>query len=106
MTKTPRSRWTVAFHEAYGQGAPYDVPLFSRLFKLPRKVLETVEDRGFAAAGKRANGYGWARARVHKFLLVHVRRHPLEAKDADADLHEVAWKDMAKKLRITQHGSR
>lgn len=101
MSKIRRSPWTIAFHEAYGPGAPYDTVLFVRLFKLPRKVLDEVEARGFAAARKhgRSDGYGWARARVYKFLLVHVHRYPLEERDADADLHEVAWKDMAKKMR-------
>jgi hypothetical protein len=69
MVKTRRSSWTVLFHKTY-PGLKFDKQLFENKFKISKKVLNTVYDRGLKAwktGGSRpgATAQQWAIARVY-----------------------------------------
>jgi len=85
LVKTRRSSWTVLFHKTY-PGLKFDKQLFANKFKISKKVLDTVYDRGLKAwktGGSRpgATAQQWAIARVYKFIL--ISKHKASTKRVD-----------------------
>lgn len=77
-----KSKWTEQFHKVY-PGLKFNKNAISRRTGIPRKVLDTVYDRGLKAwktGGSRpgATAQQWAIARVYKFVLVSKRKAPKE----------------------------
>lgn len=75
-----KSRWTQRFHQVY-PGLPFDKDVMSHKTGIPRKVLNTVYDRGLKAwqtGGSRvgASAHQWATARVYKYILVTKKKVP------------------------------
>lgn len=74
LVRTRKSSWTMKFHRTW-PGLKFNKQLFSNKFKIPKKVLDTVYDRGLKAwqtGGSRpgASAHQWAVARVYKFILL------------------------------------
>lgn len=91
--KTRRSSWTVMFHKEY-PGLKFNKDEFSRKFGIPRKVLNTVFDRGLKAwqtSGSRpgANPYQWATARLYKFILIHKGKATTKKYDPNSNMHKL-----------------
>ena len=77
-----KSKWTQQFHKVY-PGLTFNKNAISRRTGIPRKVLDTVYDRGLKAwktGGSRpgATAQQWAISRVYKFVLVSKRKAPKE----------------------------
>lgn len=90
MVKTRRSSWTVLFHKTY-PGLKFDKQLFANKFKISKKDLDTVYDRGLKAwktGGSRpgATAQQWAIARVYKFILISKRRASTKRMDPNKNL--------------------
>lgn len=90
MVKTRRSSWTVLFHKTY-PGLKFDKQLFENKFKISKKVLNTVYDRGLKAwktGGSRpgATAQQWAIARVYKFILISKRKASTKRMDPNKNL--------------------
>ena len=90
MVKTRRSSWTMLFHRAY-PGLKFNKQLFANKFKISKKDLDTVYDRGLKAwktGGSRpgATAQQWAIARVYKFILISKRRASTKRMDPNKNL--------------------
>jgi hypothetical protein len=90
LVKTRRSSWTVLFHKTY-PGLKFDKQLFENKFKISKKVLDTVYDRGLKAwktGGSRpgATAQQWAVARVYKFILISKRKASTKRVDPNKNL--------------------
>lgn len=90
MVKTRRSSWTVLFHKTY-PGLKFDKQLFANKFKISKKDLDTVYDRGLKAwqtGGSRpgATAQQWAIARVYKFILISKRKASTKRMDPNKNL--------------------
>jgi hypothetical protein len=90
MVKTRRSSWTVLFHKTY-PGLKFDKQLFANKFKISKKYLNTVYDRGLKAwqtGGSRpgATAQQWAVARVYKFILISKRKASTKRMDPNKNL--------------------
>jgi hypothetical protein len=90
--KTKRSSWTVMFHKQY-PNLKFNKNVFSKKFKIPRNVLNTVFDRGLKAwqtSGSRpgANPYQWATARLYKFILIQNGKATTKKYDPNVNLHK------------------
>lgn len=90
MVKTRRSSWTVLFHKTY-PGLKFDKQLFANKFKISKKDLNTVYDRGLKAwqtGGSRpgATAQQWAIARVYKFILISKRKASTKRMDPNKNL--------------------
>ena len=90
MVKTRRSSWTVLFHKTY-PGLKFDKQLFENKFKISKKVLNTVYDRGLKAwktGGSRpgATAQQWAIARVYKFILISKGKASTKRMDPNKNL--------------------
>ena len=90
LVKTRRSSWTVLFHKTY-PGLKFDKQLFENKFKISKKVLDTVYDRGLKAwktGGSRpgATAQQWAIARVYKFILISKRKASTKRVDPNKNL--------------------
>lgn len=90
MVKTRRSSWTVLFHKTY-PGLKFDKQLFANKFKISKKDLDTVYDRGLKAwktGGSRpgATAQQWAIARVYKFILISKGKASTKRMDPNKNL--------------------
>ena len=90
MVKTRRSSWTVLFHKTY-PGLKFDKQLFANKFKISKKDLNTVYDRGLKAwqtGGSRpgATAQQWAIARVYKFILISKHKASTKRMDPNKNL--------------------
>ena len=90
LVKTRKSSWTVLFHKTY-PGLKFDKQLFENKFKISKKVLDTVYDRGLKAwktGGSRpgATAQQWAVARVYKFILISKRKASTKRVDPNKNL--------------------
>lgn len=81
MAKPRKSQWTLLFHKVYPD-LPFKKDLIARRTGIPRKVLNTVYDRGRRAwqtggsrPGMTANQ--WGVARVYKFVLLTKKKAPV-----------------------------
>lgn len=85
-----RSSWTMLFHRTY-PGLKFDKQLFENKFKISKKVLNTVYDRGLKAwqtGGSRpgATAQQWAIARVYKFILISKGKAKTKRVDPNKNL--------------------
>lgn len=85
-----RSSWTMLFHRTY-PGLKFDKQLFENKFKISKKVLNTVYDRGRKAwqtGGSRpgATAQQWAIARVYKFILISKGKAKTKRVDPNKNL--------------------
>jgi hypothetical protein len=90
MVKPRRSSWTMQFHRTY-PGLKFDKQLFSKKFKISKRVLDTVYDRGLKAwqmGGSRpgATAQQWAIARVYKFILISKGKASTKRVDPNKNL--------------------
>jgi len=90
MVKPRRSSWTMLFHRTY-PGLKFDKQLFSKKFKISKRVLDTVYDRGLKAwqtGGSRpgATAHQWAIARVYKFILISKGKASTKRMDPNKNL--------------------
>ena len=90
LVKPRRSSWTVLFHKTYPD-LKFDKQLFENKFKISKKVLNTVYDRGLKAwktGGSRpgATAHQWAIARVYKFILISKHKASTKRMDPNKNL--------------------
>lgn len=90
FAKRRKSKWTLLFHKTY-PNLPFDKNKIAKRTGIPRKVLDTVYDRGLKAwrtSGSRpgATSHQWAIARVYKFVLVSKKKAKAIGVDPDSNL--------------------
>lgn len=90
LVKTKKSKWTTSFHKEY-PGVPFDILILSKVTKIPKKILNTVYNRGRRAwqtSGSRpgVTANQWGVARVYKFILVTKKGYKTTKYDPDSNL--------------------
>jgi hypothetical protein len=92
LAKPRKSRWTSLFHKVY-PNLKFDKNLIAQKTGIPRRILDTVYNRGLKAwqtSGSRvgANPQQWAIARVYKFVLVTKGKAQTTRYDPNSNLRQ------------------
>lgn len=87
-----KSQWTTLFHKVY-PNLPFDRNLIAKKSGIPKKILNTVYDRGRRAwqtGGSRpgVTANQWGVARVYKFVLITKRKAKSPGADPNVNLRK------------------
>jgi len=90
--KVKQSNYTKKFNELYPD-LKFDIDVFAKKFKIPKKDLKEVYNKGIKAwktSGSRPGvpAIAWGRARLYKFILIEQGKMKKIKNDPDNYLHK------------------